>query len=119
MALALSLDPTASASAQRRNARISGRKGGRENDDGRWLYAQAPRTQYLPRPSSRERVVIDPPTACACRGGKLGEDVTRTLEPAPRKWKVIETVRGEVVVYAHTSDMAGVTCRAVKETREG
>jgi hypothetical protein len=89
------------------------------NDDGRWLYAQAPRTQYLPRPSSRERVVIDPPTACACRGGKLGEDVTRTLEPAPRKWKVIETVRGEVVVYAHTSDMAGVTCRAVKETREG
>ena len=45
----------------------------------------------------RERVVIDPPTACACCGGKrlhkLGEDVTRTLETTPRRWKVIETVR--------------------------
>jgi transposase len=45
----------------------------------------------------RERVVIDPPTRCACCGGtrlrKLGEDVTRTLEVIPRQWKVIETVR--------------------------
>ena len=45
----------------------------------------------------RERVVIDPPTACACCGGnrlrKLGEDVTQTLEVTPRRWKVIETVR--------------------------
>jgi hypothetical protein len=45
----------------------------------------------------RERVVIDPPTACECCGGnrlrKLGEDVTRTLESQPRQWKVIETVR--------------------------
>ena len=45
----------------------------------------------------RERVVIDPPTACECCGGnrlrKLGEDVTRTLESQPRKWKVVETVR--------------------------
>jgi transposase len=45
----------------------------------------------------RERVVIDPPTSCACCGGnrlrKLGEDVTRTLESIPRQWKVIETVR--------------------------
>ena len=44
-----------------------------------------------------ERVVIDPPTACECCGGnrlrKLGEDVTRTLETQPRRWKVIETVR--------------------------
>ena len=67
--------------------------------------------------------MIDPPTACAYRRGfrlrKLSEDVTRTLETAPKKWKVIETVRGEVAAYAHTSDMAGVTCRAVKETREG
>src|SRR3982074_1367241 len=47
----------------------------------------------------RQRVVIDPPTACACCGGnrlrKLGEDVTCTLESIPRQWKVIETVRGE------------------------
>ena len=49
--------------------------------------------EHLPR----ERVVIDPPTACECCGGtrlrKLGEDVTRTLETIPRQWKVIETVR--------------------------
>ncbi len=49
--------------------------------------------EHLPR----ERVVIDPPTACACCGGlrlrKLGEDVTKTLETIPRTWKVIETVR--------------------------
>ncbi|MCW0233055.1 MAG: IS66 family transposase [Ferrovibrio sp.] len=45
----------------------------------------------------RERLVIEPPTACECCGGnrlrKLGEDVTRTLETQPRRWKVIETVR--------------------------
>ena len=45
----------------------------------------------------RERVVIDPPTTCDCCGSprlrKLGEDVTRTLESQPRRWKVIETVR--------------------------
>ena len=45
--------------------------------------------EHLPR----ERVVIDPPTACACCGGtrlrKLGEDVTQTLESIPRSWKVI------------------------------
>ena len=45
----------------------------------------------------RERMVIDPPTTCACCGGnrlrKLGEDVTQTLETTPRRWKVIETVR--------------------------
>jgi len=49
--------------------------------------------EHLPR----ERVVIDPPTACDCCGGvrlrKLGEDVTQTLEVIPRSWKVIETVR--------------------------
>jgi len=49
--------------------------------------------EHLPR----ERVVIDPPTTCACCGGtrlrKVGEDVTQTLESIPRQWKVIETVR--------------------------
>ncbi len=49
--------------------------------------------EHLPR----ERVVIDPPTVCECCGGsrlrKLGEDVTRTMESEPRRWKVIETVR--------------------------
>lgn len=50
-----------------------------------------------PEDIERERVVIDPPVACACCGSarlsKLGEDVTRTLEEIPRRFKVIETVR--------------------------
>ena len=58
-----------------------------------------PERNTFPDHLPRERVVIDSPTACACCGGlrlrKLGEDVTRTLETAPRKWKVIETVRGK------------------------
>ena len=49
--------------------------------------------EHLPR----ERVVVDPLSACECCGSarlrKLGEDVTRTLESIPRTWKVVETVR--------------------------
>ena len=45
----------------------------------------------------RERVVVPPPTSCACCGSeklsKIGEDVTETLEAVPRQWKVIQTVR--------------------------
>lgn len=42
----------------------------------------------------RERIVIDAPTSCAeSRLTKIGEDVTRTLEEIPRRFKVIETVR--------------------------
>jgi transposase len=56
-----------------------------------------PERNTFPDHLPRERVVIDPPTACDCCGGnrlrKLGEDVTRTLEAIPRQWKVIETVR--------------------------
>ncbi len=58
---------------------------------------QRPDRNTFPEHLPRERVVIDPPTACDCCGGKrlrkLGEDVTRTLESIPRQWKVIETVR--------------------------
>ena len=47
--------------------------------------------QTFPEHLPRERVVIDPPTACECCGSnrlrKLGEDVTRTLEVVPRQWK--------------------------------
>ncbi|MER9026579.1 IS66 family transposase [Mesorhizobium sp. M0815] len=50
-----------------------------------------------PADIERERIVIEPPTTCACCGGsrlsKLGEDVTETLEEIPRRFKVIETVR--------------------------
>ena len=56
-----------------------------------------PERNTFPDHLPRERVVIDPPTACECCGSnrlrKLGEDVTRTLETQPRRWKVIETVR--------------------------
>jgi transposase len=56
-----------------------------------------PERNTFPDHLPRERVLIDPPTACECCGGnrlrKLGEDVTRTLETQPRRWKVIETVR--------------------------
>ncbi len=56
-----------------------------------------PERNTFPDHLPRERVVIDPPTACECCGGnrlrKLGEDVTRTLETQPRQWKVVETVR--------------------------
>src|SRR4051794_21007054 len=50
-----------------------------------------------PEDIERERVVVEAPKACACCGGsrlaKVGEDVTRTLEEVPRRFKLIETVR--------------------------
>src|SRR5712664_3312305 len=51
-----------------------------------------PERNTFPDHLPRQRVVIDPPTACECCGGnrlrKLGEDVTRTLESvrASGKW---------------------------------
>ena len=63
----------------------------------RGFTRKRPERNTFPDHLPRERVVIDPPTACECCGGnrlrKLGEDVTRTLETTPRQWKVIETVR--------------------------
>jgi transposase len=63
----------------------------------RGFTRKRPERNTFPDHLPRERVVIDPPMACDCCGGnrlrKLGEDVTRTLETQPRRWKVIETVR--------------------------
>ena len=63
-------------------------KGFRRRRSGR-----KPFPAHLPR----ERVVVPPPTSCACCGSdklsKIGEDVTETLEVIPRRWKVIQTVR--------------------------
>jgi transposase len=63
----------------------------------RGFTRKRPERNTFPDHLPRERVVIDPPTACECCGGnrlrRLGEDVTRTLETQPRRWKVIETVR--------------------------
>jgi transposase len=56
-----------------------------------------PVRQPFPDDIERERVVIAAPTSCPCCGGsrlsKLGEDITKTLEEIPRRFKVIETVR--------------------------
>jgi transposase len=56
-----------------------------------------PIRQPFPENIERERIVIPVPTNCPCCGGsrlsKLSEDVTRTLEEIPRRFKVIETVR--------------------------
>ena len=54
--------------------------------------ARRPLPEHLPR----ERVVYPFPSACPCCGGelhKLGEDVSETLEPVPRQWKVVCYVR--------------------------
>jgi transposase len=63
----------------------------------RGFTRKRPERNTFPDHLPRERVVIAPPTACECCGGKrlrkLGEDVTRTLESQPRQWKVVETVR--------------------------
>ncbi len=51
-----------------------------------------PERNTFPEHLPRERVVVDPPAACDCCGGKrlrkLGEDVTKSLESIPRQWKV-------------------------------
>ena len=56
-----------------------------------------PGRKPFPAHLPRERVVVPPPTSCACCGSdrlsKIGEDVTETLEAVPRRWKVIRTVR--------------------------
>ncbi len=63
----------------------------------RGFTRKRPERNTFPDHLPRERVLIDPPTACDCCGGtrlrKLGEDVTQTLEVIPRQWKVVETVR--------------------------
>src|ERR1700757_1289580 len=56
-----------------------------------------PARKSFPAHLPRERIVLLGPDACACCGskrlGKLGEDVTETLEVVPRQWKVMQYVR--------------------------
>ena len=58
-----------------------------------------------------ERVVIEAPTTCACCGGsrlaKIGEDVTKTLEEIPRRFKLIETVREKFPRPLEDHDLPG------------
>lgn len=51
--------------------------------------ARRPLPDHLPR----ERIVYPAPSVCGGALRKLGEDVTETLEVAPRQWKVIQHVR--------------------------
>ncbi len=81
-----SADELAAELAASRTTRVSG------------FVRRRPETRTtFPKHLPRERVVVDPPSACECCGSvrlrKLGEDVTRTLESIPRCWKVVETVR--------------------------
>ena len=81
-----SADELAAELAASRTTRVSG------------FVRRRPETRTtFPEHLPRERVVVDPPSACECCGSvrlrKLGEDVTRTLESIPRCWKVVETVR--------------------------
>src|SRR3981081_3769083 len=59
----------------------------------RGFTRQRPERNTFPDHLPRERVIIDPPTACECCGGnrlrKLGEDGTRTQEREPRRRKDI------------------------------
>ena len=60
---------------------------------------RAPLPEHLPR----ERVLLPGPSACPCCGGrlaKLGETTTETLEVIPRRWKVVQTVRGKFTCRA-------------------
>src|SRR5437763_1036774 len=53
--------------------------------------------QSFPADLPRRRIVHPAPSACPCCGGsklsKIGEDVTETLDVAPRQWFVTEHVR--------------------------
>ena len=81
-----SADELAAELAASRTTRVSG------------FVRRRPETRTtFPEHLPKERVVVDPPSACECCGSvrlrKLGEDVTRTLESIPRCWKVVEMVR--------------------------
>ncbi|WP_186400876.1 IS66 family transposase [Stappia sp. P2PMeth1] len=60
-----------------------------------------PARQPWPEDIERERIVIEAPATCVCCGSsrlsKLGEDITRTLEERPRRFKLIETVREKFI----------------------
>lgn len=85
LVMAASEDAAAAQAAAARTSRV------------RSFTRKRPVRKPWPEDIERERVIIAPPTACACCGGsrlsKLGEDITETLEEIPRRFKVIETVR--------------------------
>jgi transposase len=68
-----------------------------ETTQVRTFRRRKPARQPFPAHLPRDRIIVPGPTACACCGssklGKLGEDVTETLEVVPRQWKVVQHVR--------------------------
>ncbi len=61
-------------------------------------FTRRPATRRnFPADLPRRRIVHPAPTACPCCGGskfsKIGEDITETLDVAPRQWYVTEHVR--------------------------
>ena len=71
----------------------------------------------------RERVVIDPPTACDCCGStrlrKLGEDVTRTLEIAAASVESDRDRAGEVHLPGLREDQPGAGAVPSDTARRG
>ncbi|WP_050401733.1 IS66 family transposase [Bradyrhizobium embrapense] len=76
---------------------LAGQAAAAKTQNVRPFTRKRPVRKPWPDDIERERVVAEAPTSCACCGGsrlaKIGEDVTRTLEEIPRRFKVIETVR--------------------------
>ena len=76
---------------------LAAEKAAAETTEVEGFTRRRPVRKPLPAHLPRERVVVPPPTSCACCGSdklsKIGEDVTETLEAVPRRWKVIQTVR--------------------------
>jgi len=76
---------------------LAAEKAAAETTEVKGFTRRKPARKPFPAHIPRERVVVPPPTACACCGSdklsKIGEDVTETLEAVPRQWKVIQTVR--------------------------
>ncbi len=76
---------------------LAAEKAAEKTTEVKGFTRRRPSRKPFPAHLPRERVVVPPPTSCACCGSerlsKIGEDVTETLEVIPRRWKVIQTVR--------------------------
>jgi len=92
-----------------RTDRLCGCQGGAR------LHPQASGPRALPGISAA-RAGGDPrPNVCPCCGGrlgKLGEDITETLEVVPRQWKVIHTVREKFICRLRGSTSLPAAARA-------
>ena len=90
---------------------LAAEKAAAETTEVQGFTRRKPARKPFPAHLPRERVVVPPPTSCACCGSerlsKIGEDVTETLEVIPRQWKVIQTVREKFTCRACVSEGVG------------